>query len=240
MIASLLLLQFLAHLMADYVFQPHAWTMKKRKGVFTRYHLMHGLVVFVFSWLLSFDFGFWKAALVLTILHLLTDLMKSYAQTNWKPRKNDYFFSDQLIHLIIIVAIVMSYHYWFGIQFWIDIPLRIIAVASGYVFCLKPANILIKHIFITFSIESPLENRDGVSGTNRAEEKSLPNAGKVIGVVERLLVFSLILVGQFSAVGFILAAKSILRFKDNQKNEYILVGTLLSFGIAILLGIAVS
>lgn len=66
MIASLLLLQFLAHLMADYVFQPHAWTIKKRKGVFTWYHLMHGLVVFVFSWLLSFDFGFWKAALVLS------------------------------------------------------------------------------------------------------------------------------------------------------------------------------
>jgi len=49
----------------------------------------------------------------------------------------------------------------------------------------------------------------------------------------------LILVNQFSAVGLIIAAKSILRFKSTEKNEYILVGTLLSFGIAVLLGIII-
>ena len=50
---------------------------------------------------------------------------------------------------------------------------------------------------------------------------------------------ALILVGQFSAVGLILAAKSVLRFRSNVKNEYILVGTLLSFGIAVLIGILI-
>jgi hypothetical protein len=51
----------------------------------------------------------------------------------------------------------------------------------------------------------------------------------------------LILVNQFAAVGFIFAAKSILRFRDadktEAKTEYLLIGSLMSFGIAILLGI---
>lgn len=59
-------------------------------------------------------------------------------------------------------------------------------------------------------------------------------------MVERILVLTLILVGQFSAVGFLIAAKSILRFNEYRKNEYILVGTLLSFGIAIVLGVLIS
>jgi hypothetical protein len=58
--------------------------------------------------------------------------------------------------------------------------------------------------------------------------------------MERFLVLSLVLIGQYSAVGLIIAAKSILRYKSTQKNEYILVGTLLSFGIAVLLGILIS
>ncbi|CAG9623705.1 DUF3307 domain-containing protein [Sutcliffiella rhizosphaerae] len=64
--------------------------------------------------------------------------------------------------------------------------------------------------------------------------------GKVIGYLERLLVVSLILMGSFSAVGFIVAAKSLTRFKqmdDRDWAEYFLLGTLTSFLFAILIGI---
>ena len=65
------------------------------------------------------------------------------------------------------------------------------------------------------------------------------NAGKLIGTLERVISLALILVDQFAAVGFIIAAKSLLRFRDTAtaRTEYLLIGTLLSFGIVILLGI---
>jgi hypothetical protein len=49
------------------------------------------------------------------------------------------------------------------------------------------------------------------------------------------MVLVFVLIGQFSAVGFLIAAKSILRFKDGDliKTEYVLIGTMLSFSIAI-------
>ena len=73
---------------------------------------------------------------------------------------------------------------------------------------------------------------------------SLPSAGKTIGILERLFVFTFIVLGQWSAIGFLLAAKSVFRFsdlsraKDRKLTEYILIGTLLSFGLAVLIGLA--
>ena len=62
---------------------------------------------------------------------------------------------------------------------------------------------------------------------------------KYIGILERVLIFVFILTNHFEAVGFLLAAKSIFRFGDLKEaqdlklTEYVLIGTLLSFGIAI-------
>ncbi len=81
---------------------------------------------------------------------------------------------------------------------------------------------------------------------NDKKDESLSDAGKYIGILERLFVFAFILTGHWEAVGFLLAAKSVFRFgdlkesKDRKLTEYILIGTLLSFGIAIFLGALVS
>jgi hypothetical protein len=66
--------------------------------------------------------------------------------------------------------------------------------------------------------------------------------GRVVGVLERMLIYLFVLNGQFGAVGFTLAAKGFTRFKelDNRSfAEYVLIGTLLSSGLAMLSAIAV-
>ena len=57
-----------------------------------------------------------------------------------------------------------------------------------------------------------------------------------------MLVLTFVLLNQFEVVGFLIAAKSILRYKSDEtiKTEYVLIGTLLSFGIAIVLGIFIN
>lgn len=73
--------------------------------------------------------------------------------------------------------------------------------------------------------------------------ESLSNAGKFIGMLERLLVFIFIVTGHWEGIGFLLAAKSVFRFsdlkesKDRKMTEYILIGTLLSFSIALTVGL---
>lgn len=73
-----------------------------------------------------------------------------------------------------------------------------------------------------------------------ADAESLGNAGKWIGIAERIIVLILVLFNQFSAIGLLVTAKGIIRFneKDRQeaKTEYLVIGTLLSIGFAILTG----
>ena len=103
----------------------------------------------------------------------------------------------------------------------------------AFVFCLRPANFFIQAIFKDAQISFP---------NNGEENPSLPNAGHVIGNVERMLTLVFVMLGQYEAIGFLLAAKSLLRFReaDTVESEYVLVGTLLSFGFAILVGVAVK
>ena len=66
--------------------------------------------------------------------------------------------------------------------------------------------------------------------------------GRVIGLLERTLIYFFVLHGQFGAVGFTLAAKAFTRFKELEKRafaEYVLIGTLLSSGLALLIAVAV-
>jgi hypothetical protein len=52
--------------------------------------------------------------------------------------------------------------------------------------------------------------------------------------------------GHWEAIGFMLAAKSIFRFgdlkdsKDRKLTEYVLIGTMISFGTAIVIGVIIQ
>ena len=72
----------------------------------------------------------------------------------------------------------------------------------------------------------------------------LKEGGRIIGYLERLLIYVFILSGQFAGVGFLVAAKSIFRFgelkdSENRKQaEYIIIGTFTSFLLAIVVSLA--
>lgn len=243
MLYRLILLQFLAHILADFIFQSQQWSSGKSRSPFTKYHFYHVLVVFACSWLLSLDPGYFAAAVILTVIHFFTDVLKSYLviRSKKKGTNKSYFFTDQAIHLVFLILVPFVYEQGHGISFLMEFPLKTIAIVTAFVFCTKPANIIIKNILTVFAIAIPTEDHPNVARPEaQTTEKSLPNAGKLIGIMERVLTLALILVGQYGAVGLIIAAKSILRFKDTQMNEYILVGTLVSFGLAVLPGILIS
>lgn len=230
-VIQLIILQFIAHLLADFTFQPQRWCNRKEEQLVTPHHFYHIIIVFVTSYLFSFDPGFWKGALMITLIHLCIDLLKSWIILH--TRSKYIFFTDQFLHILTFTIVVLLYDWLFGINFIFSPDTRILATCAGFLLCAKTSNILIRFIFQAFDIETPADN--GVS----SEGKSLPNAGKLIGITERFLALALILLGQYEAVGLIIAAKSILRFRETRKSEYVLVGTLLSFGIATLAGILI-
>ncbi|ARQ06862.1 hypothetical protein [Macrococcoides canis] len=82
------------------------------------------------------------------------------------------------------------------------------------------------------------------------EMKTSDNIGLLIGYIERMLVILFFILGEYTAIGLVIASKSILRFNDlkddgqnhnpdkiDKKSEYILLGTMLSLLIGIINGI---
>jgi hypothetical protein len=65
------------------------------------------------------------------------------------------------------------------------------------------------------------------------------NRGRLIGSIERLLLAGMVAAGSYAALGFLVAAKGLVRSKDLERHafaEYFLIGTLSSTAIAIVAG----
>jgi len=226
---TFLILQLTAHLLADFTFQPERWCVEKEKHIFSKYHVYHVLVVFALAWLFSFSVGFWWIALLIGILHLAVDVLKSLFYSKNIGRKY-LFFIDQTLHIIIIVCGLWLYSKTTNVFIPFFISEKLVFILFALLACTKPSNFFIKNFMQVY----------GIMPSEADENNALLKAGRIIGSLERLISLVLIMYNQFAAVGFIIAAKSILRFRDSQtaKTEYLLIGTLLSFGIAFLFGIA--
>ncbi|MRT16041.1 DUF3307 domain-containing protein [Vitellibacter sp. q18] len=228
---ELLLLQFIAHLCLDYFFQTNKLAVQKNTiGFRSPFLYWHGLLCFMLAWVFSLQWEFVWAAALIAISHFLIDGFKRFL-INSRRLGRYAFFIDQALHLVILVVVVFLYEKINGISpaFEITLRLKYLLIITGYLVCLKPANIFIREVFQATEIQVSSDNE-------------MPNAGKVIGVLERILTLTLILVSQYSAVGFLIAAKSILRYGNNEtlKTEYVLIGTMLSFGIAVIAGIIIN
>jgi hypothetical protein len=225
-----LLKLLIAHLTGDFLLQPGKWVKAKeakKLGAWQLYvhSLLHGLLFLLLMW----DINFWMWALLVAFVHLIIDSFKLLVQKN--NTKRVLFFIDQLLHLISIYAIWLWYEgKYFSFSFLKNTNLLLLITLI--IFLTKPVSFAVK-IFISKWTPDTIAGDDAVS---------LQSAGQYIGILERLLVFVFMITNEWQAVGFLLAAKSVFRFgnlqeaKDRKLTEYILIGTLLSFGIAILTG----
>lgn len=119
---------------------------------------------------------------------------------------------------------------WYWLTGWL-FSVQALIILVAYLLLLKPASLLIKRFLAQWSPDQLFE-ADG----------SLDRAGAMIGYMERILIFSFILLGQYAAVGFILALKAAYRFKDTDKHakaEYFLIGTFFSLILTLLVGVFV-
>ncbi|SNA79519.1 conserved membrane hypothetical protein [Flavobacterium psychrophilum] len=228
MMVKMLISQIIAHILSDYFFQTDASAKEKNENGFkSQFLLKHTFITFICSWLMSFDVNFVFCALSISIIHYIIDGLKKSLTSRFS------FFIDQSLHLVIIGLFVWIFDQYFESNLiWnISIDIKWLAIILGYLICVKPANIFIRETFVAGKIES-------ISDTT----VELKNAGKLIGILERILVLTFVIIGKLEVVGFLIAAKSILRYKDTNtiKTEYVLIGTMLSFGIAMMIGLLIN
>ena len=236
MIETLLAL-LAAHLAGDFVFQTDA--MVRRKDA-PRVLLLHVVLVTVISALLL---GNPDPRLlgILFLSHLATDAVKTYLL----PRNLPALVLDQAVHLAVIAGLALAFPATVAAGVWggwlsgpgLEVYRQVLVVAVGGLLSVPVAGVVIGLLMEPLARELEQE---------RSPAGGLPNGGRYIGWLERILVLVLYLSGQGSGIGFVLATKSILRFgeiKDSEHRklaEFILIGTFLSFALALGGGILIG
>lgn len=220
---------FLAHLIGDFILQPKKWVADKEVNKLkSKYLYLHVVLHFLITMLIVWDLSYWKMVLLITISHYIIDAAKLLVTTYFK-NKSIPFFADQALHIGVLY---LCAYYGNLINHSYEIIQKIdLNLVTAFVFVSFPAAIIIGKLL------------DGMSKYIEEDHESLPNAGMYIGIIERFFVLAFILFGRWEVIGFLIAAKSVFRFNDLKESnsreltEYILIGTLLSFGLAILTGI---
>lgn len=218
----------IAHVLADFVLQTR-WmvTHKRRPGVL----LLHGALVLATAQAVTGQVAA-PGLLALATAHLVIDAVKLRL-----PPGLGAFLGDQAAHLAVLaLAAVLMPDLWAG-GYWASRPeggalLTALLWLAGLILATRAGGFAVGMLMAGLADGRPPEG--------------LPKGGQVIGLLERGLIFVLMTAGQPEAIGFLIAAKSILRFgtvtasEDRAVSEYVIIGTLASFGWAILVALATT
>ena len=239
------LLLLLAHVLVDFYWQPTRWvTDKKKKSFRSKYLYWHILLVIVVSYITLHQWHNPLPAVLLGIAHGMIDVIKISFD---KKGSLAWFITDQIAHIltIAIAALWLTGNFQPGFQqflTWLETS-KTLATIAGALTTLSPVS------FLVGILTRPW--REELSKLAPEADDNLANAGRWIGMSERLLIFVFVLANQFSAIGFLIAAKSLLRYNDtapapetspayiSKKSEYVLVGTLMSYTCAIAIALLV-
>jgi len=259
---NLLLRLIVAHLLTDFILQPKSWVRDReaRQGKSVKLYL-HVTLTTLIAYLFSGLYDNWVIPVVIFVSHLLIDYLKS------KTSKDNfsYFITDQVAHLTVIVVLWATLEHnlenlsnmgslLFGSQkFW--------TITAGYIFVSWPLGIIIGKATQKWRDQIAAERQRTIKDSNGApqtedpvlatnaryeeQELGLASAGKWIGICERVLILTFVIMQQYTAIGFLMTAKSILRFSEKETNtqlktEYILVGTLVSFASSAMIGVLMN
>lgn len=231
-----LLLQWLAvHFFADFVLQTKKLVQNKRAhkagSWFLYVHcLLHAGLIYLF---LPNKF-LWQIPVIIFITHYIIDLWKLYQKENAFS-----FFADQFLHVLVIIIVWII---WYQPVNWLSIHFS--NFLNDYNFWLVTISYLVTIFPLAFILGYLTQRwRKDIEQNTLRSATSLNEAGKWIGIFERILVLTFILNNHLEGIGFLITAKSILRFNDvkgdtmRKEAEYILIGTLMSFALSIGIGI---
>lgn len=229
--AETFLVLLTGHLIGDFVLQTRYILEHKKNPAVLSLHV--GLVTLSSAALL----GAWHGPIlgIIFITHLLMDAVKVYLL----PSTASTFLFDQAVHVLVMIGVTLVYPMAFHNGAWPALLseaqlaefLRLVTLGSGLV-----AGIRVGGIFIDIATQSLVDQLSDSPELTRG----LKHGGRYIGWLERALIMLLYFIGEPSGIGLLLTAKSILRFGEIKNSshrkltEYIIIGTLMSFGWALL------
>ncbi len=244
--STLLIALIAAHLVGDFLFQTRSDAERKNEPLIL---IKHAGLVAATSYVLAGLWSVWLIPAGVFLSHAIVDPVKLVLgkKLNQSVRMQlGLFIADQFIHLVIIVFIAQwviataagEHIYWMGL--FGEAYGVVLVVAGGLILITKVGGICIGMI-----VQPYLNQIQSHAQQNETNSRGLEDGGKIIGYLERFLIYVFIIAGFPLGIGFLITAKSVFRFGEvsNPANrmeaEYIIIGTLMSFAYAVAVGYGV-
>lgn len=229
-----------AHLLGDFVFQFNFIQRRKNKW---QWNLLHSLIHAVLVYVVIAAWTQWIFGAVVFISHLLIDWIKIKIQIH----RGWVFLVDQLLHwTVLAVLAVIAVNHQVALPTWLawqaPMPWTVMVVAAGLLLLIPCGGHLIGAFVQPF--QEQIEKH--YQALKKTPLRGLQDGGRIIGMLERVLIFIFVLLGQYAGIGFLVAAKSIFRFgefkesENRMEAEYIIIGTFASFLFSILVSLGVK
>lgn len=235
------------HIMGDFVFQTSRMAQaKQKKGEEGRIALIkHAMIYTGTAFLSTLWWGYWWETLFLTLFlsvgHAVVDAVFLPLRRKLPQKQLHLFLMDQAIHVAMLIGASQMlgnlnqagrFVRYTIFQGWETDDLFHVALAILLALvCTAPAAVLVKKAFQLIAATIDVRTMD------LTRQVDVYRSGYIIGVCERLVILILGIAGQFGAIGFVLAAKSLARFQqlndDKDFAERYLVGTLVSTLVAV-------
>lgn len=211
-----------AHAIGDFLIQT-SWIAERKKKIYVLF--LHAVSHAVLAYAILQAWFCWQVPVFILLVHFLIDFVRQ----RWCKDTASAFVLDQIIHVACLLVLAKLLVWSSILEGFLGIGYKPIVLLAGFVTTIRGSGFLIERVAKRIVLENGLE----LAG--------LKNGGQIIGQLERTLIFVFIFSGQPAGIGFLVAAKSILRFDETKKQElaeYVLIGTLLSFSLAIILASA--
>jgi hypothetical protein len=265
----IILLLFISHLLGDFVFQSkYILKLRFEKTLHENIkgNVLHGLIHFSlmiiilllckFLNLINSSRSFMEIlniSLIIGIIHFFIDEVKTFL-INFKPYfKNSIFIfiMDQIVHIISIIFVIYGFKLTFCLSELKNYPNNInyidryLISINIFFLCTFASGVFVKQYtnYINLRKYKILLNKNAVIlGCSNEVSSGVINGGFIIGILERGFILLVLVIGQPSMAGFVLTAKAIARFKkldDESFAEYFIIGTFMSFIVAISGGILI-
>lgn len=230
--SSVFMVLCIGHIIGEYFLTNKYIVKKKDKKKIFCYCLAY-IIPFIIIGMLFYIYGYniGKICLECICIHFIIEVIKRWIEnydirTNKLPINvtNVIYVCSLIFHILSFLLIIWKSSIL--VYYFPEYIIKPIPYLLYFLYIAKPANITFKILFSAYQVKPESEQEDDNS------TKTKNGAGALVGILERFLCAVFIVLGQYSAVGLTMTAKSIARYDQITKNpafaEYYLIGTLYS------------